>query len=384
MEPYFWLFVWTYLLSVLPGHFQFGCWFIPGITLLILFLDALLPSLSRTVATTFARFLRRRYTTRFRATRHYYLMRAVRTRTAHSRTTLALRRRCRREGLTTSPTPTEPWHTMHLPTCTFDYGPFPTVTLRTLQCAPFLVPTRSHNRASTFYTAATTLDYKSLSTLARNYNCPSTYTVEEQPLDYLPIVIDTGASVTITPNPKDFTDGIQKTPLADLKGINGTTEVTGEGIIEWEIFDAEGVVRSIYTRAYYVPTANIRLFFSPQSYFQEMALGLGEMTTDRTKAVLKLHDGTPLIFPYNRTMNLPLMLPTGHRHSGEPSRCETRTVGLTREDVRSFNDNSERAWLSVADEMNQNLTTVQKELLLLHWKLGHCNFQWVQALAATP
>ena len=115
-----------------------------------------------------------------------------------------------------------------------------------------------------------------------------------------------------------------------------------------------------------------------------MALGLGEMTTDRTKAVLKLHDGTPLIFPYNRTMNLPLMLPTGHRHSGEPSRCETRTVGLTREDVRSFNDNSERAWLSVADEMNQNLTTVQKELLLLHWKLGHCNFQWVQALAATP
>jgi hypothetical protein len=34
-----------YLLSVLPGHLRFGCWFAPGITLLIVVLDATLPPL---------------------------------------------------------------------------------------------------------------------------------------------------------------------------------------------------------------------------------------------------------------------------------------------------------------------------------------------------
>ena len=362
-------------MSALPGHLRFGCWFLPGITLLIVVLEALLPPLSRTVATTIARFLRRRYTTRFRAQRHYFLMRAVRRRTP-------LGRRCKWEGPSTPTVPVEAWHSLHLPTCFIPS--FPTVSFRAVRSAPFLHPARLH-RATTFYTATTTLDYQALSSLARDYDCPSTYTLQDQPseLDYLPIVIDTGASVTITPNPKDFTDGIQQTPLADLKGINSTTKVEGEGIIEWEVFDVEGVVRSIFTRAYYVPSASIRLF-SPQSYFQEMSLGSGEMFTDRSKAVLRLHDGTPLTFPYNRAMNLPLMLPTSHRHSDEPTRCCSRTVGVTRQDVRLFGEDSEQVWLSVADEMNQNLTSAQKELLLLHWKLGHCNFQWVQALAATP
>ena len=80
MASYLWTFAWIYLLSVLPGHLRFGGWFAPGITLLIVVLDATLPLLYRAVATAIARFLRRRYTTRFRAPRHYFLMRAVRRR----------------------------------------------------------------------------------------------------------------------------------------------------------------------------------------------------------------------------------------------------------------------------------------------------------------
>ncbi|KAI2505066.1 hypothetical protein MHU86_9342 [Fragilaria crotonensis] len=41
--------------------------------------------------------------------------------------------------------------------------------------------------------------------------------------------------------------------------------------------------------------------------------------------------------------------------------------------------------MTVADKANQNLTAAQKELLHWHdWKLGQCNFQWIQALAAKP
>ena len=38
--------------------------------------------------------------------------------------------------------------------------------------------------------------------------------------------------------------------------------------------------------------------------------------------------------------------------------------------------------MSVAHDMNQNLTAPQRELLTWHWKLGHANFQWIQRLAA--
>jgi hypothetical protein len=40
--------------------------------------------------------------------------------------------------------------------------------------------------------------------------------------------------------------------------------------------------------------------------------------------------------------------------------------------------------LTVADEVNQNLTAVKKELLLWHWKLGHADMQRVQMIIRTP
>jgi hypothetical protein len=41
-------------------------------------------------------------------------------------------------------------------------------------------------------------------------------------------------------------------------------------------------------------------------------------------------------------------------------------------------------FMSVAHETNQNLSKSQKELLTWHWKLGHCNFSWIQRLASDP
>jgi hypothetical protein len=40
--------------------------------------------------------------------------------------------------------------------------------------------------------------------------------------------------------------------------------------------------------------------------------------------------------------------------------------------------------LSVTDQTNQNLRPSQKELLLLHFKLGHAGFKWCQQLCRVP
>jgi hypothetical protein len=87
------------------------------------------------------------------------------------------------------------------------------------------------------------------------------------PLD-MPIVIDTGASVSLTPILSDFISPLVPTQLTELKGLTSKTNVVGKGLVEWPIRDYWNVPGVITTSAYYVPNASIRLF-SPQSYFQE-------------------------------------------------------------------------------------------------------------------
>ena len=104
-----------------------------------------------------------------------------------------------------------------------------------------------------------------------------------------------------------------------------------------------------------------------------------------------MENGEALVFPYNLDTNLPFMLPIEGRqeqildHNTEQS-CGhgQHTVGLDRSDADLFSSPDELFELmSVADETNQNLSKAQKESLQQwHWKLGHCNFQWVQSLAA--
>jgi GAG-pre-integrase domain len=55
-------------------------------------------------------------------------------------------------------------------------------------------------------------------------------------------------------------------------------------------------------------------------------------------------------------------------------------AGFSLSDHALFSDHH-KILTSVADETNQNLNGPQKELLLWHHKLGHINFDWLQALA---
>ena len=76
----------------------------------------------------------------------------------------------------------------------------------------------------------------------------------------LPIVIDTGASNSISPIGFDFMGEVKKSGLSTLKQVNGTTPVASQGGVQWNIEDFYGTRRSIITYAYFVPEAQIRLF----------------------------------------------------------------------------------------------------------------------------
>jgi hypothetical protein len=193
----------------------------------------------------------------------------------------------------------------------------------------------------------------------------------------LPIVIDTGASLSLTPVRSDFVGEIHSCDTRDLQGISSSTKVVGKGLVEWTVRDVFGVIRRIRTEAYYVPDASIRLF-SPQKYFQEQEAG--EYVCDSKRATLKLADGSTLEFPFNRGSNLPLMLPDVNKSPVGLS-FEEQNAMFARDANNMF---ISRADLSVADETNQNLTASQRELLKWHWRLGHANFSWIQRLASTP
>jgi hypothetical protein len=72
--------------------------------------------------------------------------------------------------------------------------------------------------------------------------------------DDLPIVIDTGASCTITPSLSDFTSQPTTTDTTTLGSLTTVqTKVAGQGLIEWDIEDVNGVVKKLRTTSYYVP-----------------------------------------------------------------------------------------------------------------------------------
>ena len=85
----------------------------------------------------------------------------------------------------------------------------------------------------------------------------------------LPIVIDTRASMSITPELSDFAISLVPSTTNSLGSLTiAKTTVSVEGKATWLIKDFNGITSSLTTTAYYVPEATIRLF-SPQVYINE-------------------------------------------------------------------------------------------------------------------
>jgi hypothetical protein len=79
------------------------------------------------------------------------------------------------------------------------------------------------------------------------------------PEDSIPVVFDTGATISVSPHYDDFISWEQSAHDLTLNGITTRTQVKGAGVVEWTIRDDKGTRHKIRTRAYYVPEAQVRL-----------------------------------------------------------------------------------------------------------------------------
>ena len=200
----------------------------------------------------------------------------------------------------------------------------------------------------------------------------------------LPIIIDTGASVSITPIPTDFVSQLTAPDLQELKQVNGSTQVVGQGTVRWTIEDVNGSVRAITTKAYYVPDAKIRLF-SPQVYINEN--DSSSLHLDKNGLKLTLDCNSILHFPINRENNLPFMLTEytiKQRKQRRPSPLSINffstsfCLPLTSEMPGTLTD------FSILRRDNINLTVAQQELALWHQRWAHCDLARVQMILSKP
>ena len=189
-----------------------------------------------------------------------------------------------------------------------------------------------------------------------------------------PVVVDTGASTSITPFLSDFIDDLKPGPINQGNQLSGKTQVVGRGVVIWQIVEMWNNIYTYRTEAYYIPTASIQLF-SPQKYFQEQ--NNGSCTLKKDRLTIEIEDSI-MEFPYNPGGNLPLMLT-------ESSQKNFMVAGLQVEEKQLIkNPSILSVLLSIMDQTNQNITHSQKELLLWHQRLGHINIQWVKSLCAQP
>jgi hypothetical protein len=255
------------------------------------------------------------------------------------------------------------------------------------------------------------LEAKGLQNSIRQYgevlplSSPSIYVSTNK--DDLPIVIDTGASCTITPTLSDFTS---HPTSADTKSLGSLTtvetKVTGQGPIEWEIEDINGITKKLATISYYVPEATIRLF-SPQAYFKLNPTA--HLTLNADGLALHMACGTVLNFPIQPGSHLPIMLTRqslqrGRDNSGsnkplhKPSLnhmsnilsfiCSTTYDAFVHGAVFHLQHAGAMAAVvsddAVLKNHNTNLSPEQKELLLWHYRLGHIGFGKVQSYLQKP
>ena len=77
----------------------------------------------------------------------------------------------------------------------------------------------------------------------------------------VPIVLDSGGSLGVTPFEEGFVGKIQT-----LGNVHETTQIRGIGVARYEVVDKFGVHGTIYATSSLLPEANVRIF-GPQSYF---------------------------------------------------------------------------------------------------------------------
>ena len=186
-------------------------------------------------------------------------------------------------------------------------------------------------------------------TLDLTTNIASKHFAFKSNLDSSPqIVLDSGASLSITPDSNDFIEPIQPSRIRSISGLNSSEKVQGCGKIRWIVKDVNDAPFAIETFALHIPTASIRLF-SPQDYFHQISCP-STVHMDQSQAFLNV-DKFTIAFPYHKDNNLPMT-----------SICSADSILHAVQNQLSFlsSYSSNAIIRSVTDNHNQNISREQK------------------------
>jgi hypothetical protein len=142
--------------------------------------------------------------------------------------------------------------------------------------------------------------------LTKLYACPS---IARVLVNYVfninftnePIIVDTGASVCITPHADDFKPGSYRPSTIKVKDLSGTNHAAGEGIIQWSVTDDSGNTRLLEVPGVHLDFSAVQLL-SPQVLLQESS---STMSMDSSAVTFHLPYGPTLCAPIDKASNLP-------------------------------------------------------------------------------
>ena len=233
------------------------------------------------------------------------------------------------------------------------------------------------------------------------------------------LIIDSGASVTITPFKEDFVSKIRPAQAVTLKGIAGGCDVEGIGTVEYLLpRQHQPPFKLRIEDVIYVPSCPSRLVCPQQLHEMSVLKGRenASFSTYEGGATL-LHEGEAFHFNLHHPSKLPVlkalrqkvedltmtqyaheasldlsnqeeyMDPNALPEAPHPPQTQPQpAIGLQRrqedtpcEGATSTEDNTSAVQCEAIEPLT-NLTRSQRELLDLHIKLGHMDMQTIQTM----
>ena len=178
------------------------------------------------------------------------------------------------------------------------------------------------------------------------------------PTEMYDVIIDTGCSNSASAYMEDFVKGSVK-PLAKpitIEGIGGDIQVKEYGLLNWECIDNQGNTTKLQHYGHYAPALkNIRLL-SPQRYL-EQSEGKTKFVVTKERCYFEVDEG----------QELEAMI---HTETGLPTITAFANVQQTSKKIAAL--------YNIITPENKNLTTLQKEMLKWHYRIGHVGFQSLQ------
>ncbi len=116
-----------------------------------------------------------------------------------------------------------------------------------------------------------------------------------------PLIVDTGASVCISPNKSDFITYTSSTMR--IKDLLSSNKVAGEGMLSWHVVDNNGKQVTLTLPGFHIPTAEVRLL-SPQLLLLQSG-GYSHQT--HNKIPLHLGSGETMDAHYCQRTRLPML-----------------------------------------------------------------------------